>query len=353
MVEKMRAVRLFAPGDLRCVETDRPVIKEDDDVIIKIKACGVCGSDIIRVMEKGAYYHPITIGHEFSGIVDQISNKVDSIKPGDRVTVMPLVPCGKCKYCMIGEYVACDDYAYYGSRMDGAMAEYIKVSESNLLPLPINVDFEEGAATDPVSVALHAIRKINLEPGQNIVVFGMGAIGLVAIQWLKEMGAGTVIAVDIQDEKLELAKKLGADIIINGKKDEVIPLLELKIGTDNIDAAVELAGNKFTQVQVIDAVRKMGTVVYCGISYSDLTLPNPSLTKILRGELIIKGSWNSSIAPLPISEWKTSLDFINRGKLKINPIISHRYRLEECQECFDMMYKKREVFNKVLFKPED
>lgn len=353
MTEKMRAVRLFAPGDLRCVETDKPVIKEDNDVVIKVKACGVCGSDIIRVMEKGAYHHPITIGHEFSGIVDQISDNAKHIKPGDRVTVMPLIPCGKCKYCKIGEYVVCDDYAYYGSRMDGAMAEYIKVSADNILPLPLNVDFEEGATTDPVSVALHAIRKIDLEPGQNIIVFGMGAIGLIAVQWLKEMGASIVIAVDIQDEKLELAKKLGADITINGKKDEVVPLLESKIGADNVDAAIELAGNKFTQVQVIDAVKKMGTVVYCGISYTDLTIPNPTLTKILRGELIIKGSWNSSLAPLPVSEWKTSLDFMNSGRLKINPIISHRYRLEECQECFDMMYKKREVFNKVLFKPED
>ena len=181
----------------------------------------------------------------------------------------------------------------------------------------------------------------------------MGAIGLIAIQWLIGMGANTVIAVDIQDEKLELAKKLGADITINAKKDEVIPLLESKIGTDNIDAAIELAGNKITQVQAIEAVRKIGTVVYCGISYSDLNLPNSTLTKILRGELILKGSWNSSVSPLPISEWSTSLDFINRGRLKINPIISHRYRLEECQECFDMMYKKKEVFNKVLFKPED
>jgi L-iditol 2-dehydrogenase len=353
MVGKMKAVRLFAPGDIRCVEIDRPVINKDDDVIIKVKACGVCGSDIIRVMEKGAYYHPITIGHEFSGIVDQVPDKVSHIEVGDRVTVMPLIPCGKCRYCQVGEFVMCDEYAYYGSRMDGAMAEYIKVSVDNILPLPVNVDFEEGSTTDPASVSLHAIRKLDLEPGQNIVVFGMGAIGLITIQWLKEMGAGTVIAVDIQDEKLELAKKLGADITINGKKDEVVSLLESKIGTNNIDAAIELAGNKLTQVQAIDSVRKMGAVVYCGISYSDLDIPNSTLTKILRGELIIKGSWNSSIAPLPVSEWGTSLDFMNMGKLKINPIISHRYRLEKCQECFDMMYKKREVFNKVLFKPED
>lgn len=353
MSEKMRAVRLFAPGDLRCVETDKPVIEKDDDVIIKVKACGVCGSDIIRVMEKGAYHHPITIGHEFSGIVHEVPAGRSDISPGDRVTIMPLIPCGKCRYCQIGEYVVCDDYAYYGSRMDGAMAEFIKVSASNILPLPLNVDFEEGSAADPASVALHAIKKIDLEAGQNVIVFGMGPIGLLTIQWLKELGAGKVIAVDILEEKLELARKLGADITINGKTEDPAAFAESEIGQDNIDAAIELAGNKFTQVQAIDAVRKLGTVVYCGISYSDLTLPNSTLTKILRGEIKVKGSWNSSISPLPISEWETSLDFMDRGKLKINPLISHRFRLEECQQCFDMMYNRKEIFNKVLFKPED
>jgi L-iditol 2-dehydrogenase len=237
--------------------------------------------------------------------------------------------------------------------MDGAMAEYIKVSADNILPLPVNVDFEEGAATDPASVALHAIRKIELEAGHNIIVFGMGPIGLIAVQWLKELGAGAVIAVDILEEKLELAKKLGADLAINGKEEDPAAAAESEIGKDNIDAAIELAGNKITQVQAIDAVRKLGTVVYCGISYSDLTLPNSTLTKILRGEIKVKGSWNSSIAPLPISEWEKSLEFMDRGKLKINPLVSHRFRLEECQQCFDMMYNRKEVFNKVLFKPED
>ncbi len=348
----MRAVQLFAPGDLRCVEIKRPVIKNENDVIVKVKACGVCGSDIIRVMEKGAYHHPITIGHEFSGIVEDIGSKAGEVKPGDRVTVMPLIPCGKCKYCKIGEYTLCDDYVYYGSRIDGAMAEYISVNADNILKLPLNVDYEAGAATDPVSVALHAFRKCNLEAGQNVIIFGMGAIGLIAVQWSRALGAGRVIAVDIIDEKLELASMLGADLCINGKNEDVAEVLQSKVGTNNIDIAFEFAGSKITQIQSLDIVRKKGTVIYCGISYDDLQIPNKTLSKILRGELTIMGAWNSSIAPLPVNEWESSLSFMNRGKIKINPVISHRFRLEQCQECFDMMYGKTEIFNKVLFKPE-
>ena len=353
MTQKMRAVQLFAPGDVRCVEVEVPQIKKGNDVIIKVKSCGVCGSDIPRVMSKGAYRYPITIGHEFAGQVTEIGPDVTNVQPGDRVTIMPLIPCGKCKFCKIGEAVVCDNYDYYGSRIDGAMAEYISVCEDNIIKLPSGVDYESGCMTDPASVALHAARKTNILPGQSAIVFGLGAIGYLEVQWLKSMGCNKVLAVDIYDDKLRLAQRLGADYTINAKTQDVIKtVLELTNGV-GVDVAIELAGSKFTQIQAIQAVRKMGTVVLCGISYDDLVIPNAELSKILRGELKIKGSWNSSIAPLPINEWESSLMFMNNGKIKTDSLISHRYRLEDCQKAFNMMYNKTEVFTKVLFKPED
>lgn len=354
MKEKMRAVRLFAPGDVRCVEVEKPEIKEADDIIIKVKACGVCGSDIERVMEKGAHEMPLTIGHEFAGVVDEIGNGVERFQTGDRVTIMPLVPCGKCDYCKIGEYVLCEDYLYYGSRMDGAMAEYIRVKADNVLKLPIDVDFEMGAMTDPMSVALHAVRKVDkIEAGQTAAVLGMGPIGYATMQWLKALGCGEVYVVDIFEDKLDLAYRLGADLCVNGKKEDVVEKIMNETDGKGVDIAIELAGTDITQVQTIQIVKKMGTAVYAGISYDDLKIPNKALNGILRGELTLKGSWNSKISPLPINEWKSSLEFMNTGKIKANPLISHRFKLEECQECFDMMYNRTEVFNKVLFKPEE
>jgi len=351
MQEKMRAVQLFAPGDVRCQNVDVPAISKPNDVLIKVKACGVCGSDIPRVMSRGAYHYPIIIGHEFSGDIVGIGQDVSSVKEGDRVTVMPLVNCKKCNYCKIGHAVTCDDYDYYGSRIDGAMAEYILVSDDNILKIPDNVSYYEAAMTDPVSVALHAVRKANIEAGQTAVVFGLGAIGFIAIQWLKNLGCNKVIAVDIINEKLELAKKLGADVVINGKECGVAKAVYDNTDGQGADAAIEIAGSKYTQVQAIECVRKMGTVVYCGISYDDLLLPNKALGKILRGELNVIGSWNSSIAPLPINEWESALMFMNSGKIKLNDLITHVVSLEECQSAFNMMYNRTEMFTKVIFDP--
>ena len=349
----MRAVRLFAPGDVRCVEVDVPAVASGDDVIVKVHSCGVCGSDIDRVMVKGAYRYPITIGHEFAGEVVDVADDVKTLKAGDTVTVVPLVPCGECKYCRIGQYTTCDSYAYYGSRIDGAMAEFIRVSAANVLTIPDGTSWEAASMTDPASVALHVVKRAKIIPGQTAAVFGLGGIGLLTVQWLKAVACLHVFVVDIFDEKLELAKKLGADYCINGRTDDVKEAIIKQTGGEGVDVAIELAGNKITQVQVLDAVRKLGTVIYCGISYDDLLIPNAELNKILRGELTIKGAWNSSIAPLPINEWETSLAFMAAGKIHTDPIVSHRFKLEQCQDCFNMMYNHTEVFNKVLFKPDD
>ena len=351
MKSTMRAVTLVSPGHLECVNTEIPIIQNSHDVLIKVHACGVCGSDIARVMVKGAHKMPIIIGHEFAGEVVEVGSDVKSTHVSDRVTIMPLVPCGRCDYCRIGEYTLCDDYDYYGSRIPGAMAEYILVNERNVLKLPENVDYEMGAMTDPVSVALHAVRKAGVEAGQSAVVFGLGAIGFVTVQWLKNLGCTKVIAVDIFDEKLELAKTLGADLVINGKTTDVVKAIQNYTGGKGVDIAIELAGSKLTQPQAVLAVSKMGKVVYCGISYDDLLLPNQALNAILRGELAILGSWNSSIAPLPISEWESALKFMNSGKIQVKPLISHRVRLEDCQSVFEMMFYKKEVFTKVMFEP--
>ncbi|MCL4378917.1 MAG: galactitol-1-phosphate 5-dehydrogenase [Actinobacteria bacterium] len=285
---KMRAVQLFAPSDLRCVEVEKPKIEDKKDVIVKVKACGVCGSDLMRVMVKGAHKHPITIGHEFSGIVDEIGSSEIDLKIGDRVTVVPLVPCGKCDYCKIGQHVLCDNYSYYGSRIDGAMAEYIKVNSNNIIKIPLNVDFESGAMTDPVAVSLHAVRKTKIEPGQTVAVFGLGAIGLITVQWLKYSGCSEIYAIDIFNEKLELAEKLGADMCINAKNENAVEVINNRTNKKGLDIVIELAGSKISQIQAIDSVRKLGRVIFCGISYDDLVIPNSTLSKILRCEIDLK-----------------------------------------------------------------
>lgn len=353
MVQKMKAVRLFAPKDIRCVEVEVPEIEKDTQVKIKVKCCGVCGSDIPRVMEKGTYHFPTTIGHEFSGeIVETGTNLKKNLHTGDRVSVMPLLPCGVCQYCKVGQSHLCDSYDYYGSRRDGAMAEYIVVESENCLKLPPNVDYEMGAFTDPVSVGLHAVRKTKIEAGKSAAVFGLGAIGYITVQWLKALGCQTVIAVDVADEKLLLAERLGAAYGINGIKKDAVEAIKELTGGEGVDIAIEFAGSDITHVQAAASCKKNGEVVYGGITYKDVTFPNKVISGILRGELTIHGSWNSSTNPLPINEWQSALDFMNTGQIQVSPLITHRVRLEDCAQVFDMMYNRRDVFTKVLFRPE-
>ncbi|MCL2220776.1 MAG: galactitol-1-phosphate 5-dehydrogenase [Oscillospiraceae bacterium] len=353
MASKMRALRLFAPGDIRCVEVDVPVIEKDSQVLVKVKSCGVCGSDIARVMVKGTYSFPTTIGHEFAGEVLEIGSGVKNVEVGDRVTALPMIPCGVCEYCKSAKYHMCDNYDYYGSRRDGAMAEYIVIESANCLKLPSNVDYEMGCMADPMSVALHAVRQSGtVEAGGSAAVYGMGAIGYMTVQWFRALGYTTVYAVDISDEKLRLAERLGATKGINAmQEDPVKEIIALTSG--GVDTAVELAGNKITYVQSLQSAKKSGTVIYCGITYDDVVYPNDAIAHILRGEITIRGSWNSLPNPLPIHEWETALRFMQSGAIKVNPLITHRYRLEDGQKAFEMMFNRTEVFTKVLFKPED
>jgi len=351
MKGKMRAVRLHKPGDLRCEEISLPQLA-NDEVLIKVKAVGICGSDPGRVMVKGTYSFPMTIGHEFSGQIVECGPKVTGWQSGDRVTIVPLIPCYQCEYCQIGAYNLCENYSYYGSRENGSLADYIKVKAENLLQVPDNVDDEEAACTDPCSVALHALRKAEARPGNTTVVLGTGPIGHFTIQWAKICGAGQVIAVDVMDEKLDIAKTVGADVCINATREDPVKIILDYTDNKGVDYVYEMAGNKITQEQAFAITKKLGTAVFCGISYSDLPLSKKAVDSLLRKEIKVIGSWNSSFTTLPLHEWTTVLNFMSSGKIQCKPLITHRFRLEDAPEVFENVFKKEKYFNKVIFLPE-
>uniref|UniRef100_A0A7V3YEX2 Galactitol-1-phosphate 5-dehydrogenase n=1 Tax=Candidatus Caldatribacterium californiense TaxID=1454726 RepID=A0A7V3YEX2_9BACT len=350
MATRMKAVRLHAPGDLRVEEVEIPEIN-DHQVLVRVRAVGVCGSDPGRVMKKGTYSYPMTIGHEFAGEVVKVGARVTSCKPADRVTVAPLIPCGTCDYCKTGKFNLCDHYSYYGSRVDGAMAEYVAVEECDVLQLPEGLDFESGACTDPVAIAFHALRQGNLKAGKSVAILGVGPIGLFAVQWARVMGAKEIFAVDIFDEKLEIARNLGADHVINARKEDPVASVLARTGGAGVECVVEIAGSRITQEQGLRMAKKEGTVVFCGISYDDLIIPSATLDGILRKEIRIVGAWNSVFSPLPVNEWQIALHFMARGLIRCQPVISHRFRLEEAPEVFQRLWKREEFFNKVLFIP--
>ncbi len=350
MAKTMKAANLYAPADIRVEQVPIPEPARGE-VQIQVKACGVCGSDISRLMETGTYSFPTIPGHEFSGVVSKLGPGVETIQPGQRVTVIPFLPCRTCEYCEIGEYQLCDNYSYLGSRTNGAYAEYVVAPAANVLQLPDNVSFELGAMTDPASVALHAMRKLGLKPGDTVAVFGVGPIGAFAVEWAHIMGASDVYAVDIFPQKLDVVAQLGADVCINGRDEDVVERIMSHTGGKGVKRSVEFAGHKITQEQSLLSTAKMGSIVWGGISHSALALQEKSVDRILRWELTLAGSWNSSFAA-EVSDWATALLFMQRQQIRGDELISHRLPLEALPETFEMLQARREYTNKVMFFPE-
>jgi len=346
----MRAANLYAPGDLRVEHVPMPKPGRNE-VLLKVKACGVCGSDISRIMDMGTYRYPTIPGHEFSGEVVACGLDVEKAKMPEKVTVVPLIPCQRCRYCRIGDHHLCEQYSYLGSRRDGAFAEYVKVPAMNVVPLPKNVDFDLGAMTDPAAVALHAVRKLNIRPGDRVAVFGVGAIGAFALQWAKIIGAGETIAVDVVPKRLGVASHLGADLCINGGIEDPVEAIKNHTQGGGVDRTLELAGDPTTQEQSVLVTAKRGSCVWAGISHRSLTISEKAVDDILRKEMTVKGSWNSSYTPL-VNDWETALSFMGKGRLRADNIISHRLPLAEVPEALKMMQARRVYYNKVMFFPE-
>jgi L-iditol 2-dehydrogenase len=344
----MKAAVLHAVGDLRYEDAPVPRIISHE-ALVKVRAAGVCGSDIPRVMKKGTYSFPLVPGHEFAGEIAEMGNDVSSFSVGDRVAVFPLIPCRKCAYCQIGEYAQCDNYDYLGSRTNGGFAEYVSAPADNLIRIPDNVDFDCAAMTEPASVALHALRRSSVDAGDNVAILGSGPIGIILAQWARSCGAGRVFLSDIIEEKLDVARGFGFEDCINAAQVDVVQRIVAETDGLGADICVEAAGTNITFEQSLRIVRKLGKVILMGNVSGDVVIPEKTASAILRGQLTIYGTWNSSFTAVPKNEWRTALQFMSLNRLDLKPLITHRFRLDQVNEAFDMMYKRQEFFNKVIF----
>lgn len=346
----MKAVQMKAIKELELVEVPTPKPAEDE-VLIKVMAVGVCGSDIPRILKFGAHVLPIIPGHEFAGQIVEVGSGVTGWKVGDKASAAPLIPCNKCEWCKKGIYSLCEDYKYYGSRNDGAFAQYLAVKAANLLRLNEDTPYEWGATIDPAANALHAFFRGKGTGDDTIAVFGLGAIGLFAIQYAKVLGCRQIIAVDINDDKLACAKACGATDIVNSMKTDAVAAIDELTGNKGVNLAFDMAGLAMTEQQAILAAGKMGRVVFLGISHDGLNLTDKAVDRILRYQLEIIGSWNSFSNPFPGKEWTESAQLMNEKKFNPSLLISHRLHLEDIPATFEKIDKKSIVFNKIMFFP--
>ncbi|MBO1307653.1 galactitol-1-phosphate 5-dehydrogenase [Enterococcus sp. 669A] len=348
----MKAVRMYAVKDLRVEDVPKPEPK-NDEVLLKIHAVGVCGSDIPRALIKGPHVLPITLGHEFAGEIIELGSDVKEWQVGDRVAVAPLIPDYEDPWSKKGIYSLSEGYKYYGSRNDGAFAEYLAVKALNLIKLADNVPYDWGATIDPAANAVHACLRAELTSEDSVAVYGMGAIGLFAVQYAKAKGVKNIFAIDIDDRKLEIAKQSGATTTINSKNaDAVKTILE---ATDNqgVNVSLEMSGTEICQVQAVQAASKMGRVVYLGISNASLTFPKETVDKILRYQVNVMGSWNSFSDPFPGIEWTESAELMAKGLMNPEIFITQRLGLDDVPDIFKQLDKKELYFIKIMFYPND
>lgn len=349
MSGRMMAVKMYAPGDLRVEETGIPGLKTNE-VLIKVMAVGVCGSDIPRINHYGAHISPIIPGHEFSGLIVEKGDAVNGLNIGDKVTVPPLLPCHACPYCQAGHYSLCENYSYFGSRCDGAFAQYVAVPRDNIVKMAENVTFEAAATVDPLANALHAVKKGRFKENDKVCVVGAGPIGLYAIQYMSKMNAAKVIAVDIEDSKIDVAKQSGAHSCLDSSKgDPVQSILEYTDG--GADLIIDTSGAPAAQQQAILSTAKLGRIVLLGISHKSLILSEEAVDRIMRCELDIIGSWNSFSSPFPGWEWTCGAELLERDIIDADKIISHRLPLENVPETFKRISRKEFVYNKIMFFP--
>lgn len=341
MSTTMKALVLGGKGQLRLVEVPVPELREGE-ALVRVRFCGVCGSDLPRIFGDIAYFYPLIPGHEFSGEVVAVGSAEHAGWVGKRVTVYPLVPCRRCPYCEKGWYELCEDYGYLGSRQNGAFAEYVAAPVANLMPLPENVSFEEGALTEPAAVTLHAVRRVGGCLGENVAVFGLGTVGLLVGMWLKLAGARRLIGYDVDESKFQLARKMGFDVTLFPS---FFPAEQGGIGL-----VVEASGSNQGLTDALKLVRKKGKVLILGNQEGEVTLKAGDFGQILRKELTVVGSWNSSYAFLD-SDWRRVLDLEGSGRVSLGTLISHRIRLEEAPEFLLGMKEKKFPYVKVVLVP--
>lgn len=345
----MKAAVIHATGDIR-YETIQDPTCGADDVIVKVSACGICGSDSPRILSNWKYAVPGIPGHEFSGTIVERGNKVKHLAIEDQVVVQPLIPCNTCTFCKSGNYSVCDHITMIGADIHGGYAEYVRVPASNVLKIE-NIPLEEAALIEPCAVALYGVFGIEPKLGDTVAILGMGTIGQMVLQWLRLYGVKKIIAVDISEKKLAESKALGADYCLDAKTTDVVAeILELTDGM-GVDIAMETAGSKITQEQCLLVTKKKGKVGYLGIARSDILLKEKSFESIFRHELTLKGFWNSYTAPFPGAAWEQSIAYLSQHKIALEPFVSHRYPLQDVEKAFSMIKERKEEYNKILLIP--
>lgn len=333
----MNAYVLHGVNDLRYEEVDIPPCPEGW-AVVRVKAAGICSSDIPRIYTKGTYHFPTIPGHELSGDVCSVGSEVDKDWIGKRVGIFPLIPCKKCPQCDSKHYEMCLHYDYVGSRRNGGFAEYVSVPVWNLILLPDSMSYITAAMLEPLSVALHAMRIGDIKPSDNVGIIGTGMIGISAAQWAKMMGAGGVTIIGRNEAKRQIVEEYGVEYRICKDSDTI----------GKFDIVLEAVGTISAIEQAIRAAIPGGTVILLGNPVGDIILRQDVYWLILRKQLRVLGTWNSFYDGKETSDWINAVAAITERKVNVQSLVTHTYPQDELLHGLELMRDHSEPYCKVM-----
>lgn len=362
----MQAQVLHDIGDIRFEEAMRPTLKEGM-ALVKVMAAGICGSDVPRVYQTGAHRMPLIPGHEFSGQVAEVyegtksacempceNADMEAEDPkswlGKRVGIFPLIPCMECPQCRKRQYEMCRNYNYLGSRTDGGFAEYVAVPTWNLLELPKEVSYEQAAMLEPASVAMHAIRAMEVGTEEAVAVCGLGTIGLLLAMHLKGMGVKKVYVLGNKAAQRQMAGRIGIaeEDYCDVRQTDPLTWIREKTGGAGVDAFFECIGKNDIVTLGIQATAPGGRVMLVGNPASDMMLERNVYWEILRKQLTLKGTWNSSYWREETDDWHMVLEAMREGRIRPEELITHRLPLQDLEKGLKIMRDKTEDYVKIM-----
>lgn len=339
----MKAAVLITPGVLEIQEVPRPVLGAHE-VRIKVARAGICGSDV-NIFQGGLSWAqmPLILGHEISGVIAEVGPEA-SFRVGQSVAVMPVVSCGVCSLCLQQQAWRCKGLKLYGVHMPGAYADEIVVTDHRVHILPDNMSMDEGAIVEPLAVVMHVLNRANMQPEDSVAILGSGSIGLLTIQELVARKSQFIMATGRVDKKLNLAKNLGANLVINDTREDVVQK-GLEVVPDAFDVILDFVCSQKTIAQAI-ALGKPGTrIIMIAAPHSDHKL-SIDYTTVYRKEMTLLAARLYSD-----EEFKQALSVLAKGKINVAPVITARYKLNEASQAMDFVINNRKEAIKVFIEP--
>ncbi|MBQ8081813.1 MAG: galactitol-1-phosphate 5-dehydrogenase [Clostridia bacterium] len=348
----MKAAVLHANRDLRYEEWETPVCGPDQ-IKVHVRATGICGSDVPRVLHNGAHFYPIVLGHEFSGDVVEVGEGVENVRVGDTVSGAPLLPCMKCADCQRGNFSLCKHYSFIGSREQGSFADYVVIPARNAVKYDPAIPYEQAAMFEPSTVALHGVLQGQFTGGGYTAVVGGGTIGMFTAQWCKIFGPRKLVVFDIDDSRLALAKRLGADETVNTREEGWMEKAMALTGGVGYEHVFETAGNPVTDRICFELAANKAHVTFIGTPHTDLTFTPRQWENMNRKEFYLTGSWMSYSAPFPGKEWELTAHYFATGELKYDPDLIYRtFPMSQAWEAFRLYDDPGSVHGKIMLVNE-